>query len=151
MTFKQRLDVPATDAAAFKPMYAMEQYIHSGTVGEPLLYLVKIRASQMNGCAFCLAMHHEEARKADVDTRKLDVIAGWHEAPDVYDERERAALALTEQVTRIGDAGVTDEVWTAATEAFSDKEVVELLMAISAINVWNRIAVATHMDLPPRQ
>jgi AhpD family alkylhydroperoxidase len=149
MTFHQRMNVSETDPAAYQPMYAMEKYIHGGTLGEQLLSLVKLRSSQINGCAFCLAMHNDEAREAKVDPRKVDVLAGWHEAPALYSDRERAAIELTEQVTRIGEQGVTDEVWEAARAAFSDKEMAELLMAICAINVWNRLAITTHMDLPP--
>lgn len=148
MTLEQRLAVADVDPAAYAPMMAMEKYIHAGSLGEGLLALVKIRASQLNGCAFCLDMHAREARAAGVDQRKLDVLAGWHEAPDLYTERERAALALTESVTLIAGNGVPDEVWAPATYAFGDKEMVQLLMAISAINVWNRLAITTHQSLP---
>lgn len=145
---KQRMSVHDVDPEAYKPMLAMEKYIHAGTLGEPLLALVKIRASQINGCAWCLDMHYKEARKEQVPQRKLDVIAGWSEAPAVYSERERAALALTEEVTLISVAGVSDAVWGKVTDAFQEKEIVQLLMAISAINVWNRLAVSTHQELP---
>jgi AhpD family alkylhydroperoxidase len=145
---EQRISLHDVDPEAYKPMYAMEKYIHAGTLGEALLALVKIRASQINGCAFCLDMHGREARAAGVDQRRLDVLAGWEEAPELYSERERAAVALTEEVTLIGDAGVSDAVWARVTAAFDQKEVVQLLMAISAINVWNRLAVSTHQSLP---
>lgn len=145
---RQRMSVHDVDPEAYKPMIAMEKYIHAGTLGELLLALVKIRASQINGCAWCLDMHYKEARKEQVPQRKLDVIAGWSEAPTVYSERERAALALTEEVTLISVAGVSDAVWSKVTDAFQEKEIVQLLMAISAINVWNRLAVSTHQELP---
>jgi AhpD family alkylhydroperoxidase len=148
MTEKQRLSVQDVDPEAYKPLLALEKYIHAGTLGEALLALVKIRASQLNGCAYCLDMHAKEARQASVDQRKLDVLSGWREAPGLYSERERAAIALTEQVTLIGEAGVSDEAWADASAQFSQKETVELLMAISAINVWNRLAVSTHQALP---
>lgn len=148
MTLEQRLAIPDVDPAAYGPMQAMEKYIHAGTLGEDLLALVKLRASQLNGCAFCLDMHAREARAAGVDQRKLDVLAGWHEAPDLYTERERAAVALTESMTLIGREGVPDDVWAPVTYAFDDKEVVHLLMAVCAINVWNRLAITTHQSLP---
>ncbi|HEX7164269.1 MAG TPA: carboxymuconolactone decarboxylase family protein [Trebonia sp.] len=148
MSDKQRMSVHDVDPEAYKPMLAMEKYIHAGTLGEPLLALVKIRASQINGCAWCLDMHYKEARKEQVPQRKLDVIAGWSEAPAVYSERERAALALTEEVTLISVAGVSDAVWDKVADTFQEKEIVQLLMAISAINVWNRLAVSTHQELP---
>lgn len=146
-----RLVVTDVDKNAYAPLLALEKYVHSGTLGEDLLALVKIRASQLNGCAFCLDMHAAEARKAGVDQRKLDVIAGWHEAPQLYSDRERAALALTEEVTQIGRHGVSDPVWAGAREQFSEAESVTLLMAICAINTWNRLAVATHQELPASQ
>jgi AhpD family alkylhydroperoxidase len=144
----QRISVQEVDPEAYKPLYALEKYIHAGSLGEGLIALVKSRASQINGCAFCLDMHAQEARKAGVDQRMLDVLAGWREAPGLYTEREKAAIALTEEVTRISVAGVSDAVWDGVRAVFSDAETVQLLMAISAINVWNRLAVSTRQDLP---
>ena len=141
-----RLTIPEVDPQAYKPLFAMEKYLHAGSLGEDLLALVKMRASQLNGCAYCLNMHSREARKAEVPQQKLDVLAGWHEAPDLYSDRERAALRLTEQVTLIAD-GVSDEVWAAAAAVYSEQELAELLMAISAINTWNRLAIATRQQL----
>ena len=148
IALSQRMDVSAIDPAAYQPLLALEQYIHAGTLGEKLLALVKIRASQINGCAYCLDMHNKEARAAGVDQRIVDVLAGWREAPALYSDREQAAVALTEQVTRIGEQGVTDEVWDAVAAVFTPKEHVELLLAIAAINTWNRLAIATHQTLP---
>ncbi|HPP82571.1 MAG TPA: carboxymuconolactone decarboxylase family protein [Rubrivivax sp.] len=145
---KPRLDIHKVDAAAYEPMIALEKYVHAGTLGEALIGLVKMRASQINGCAFCLNMHGEEARKAGVDQRRLDVLSAWEEAPYLYSTREQAAIALTEQVTRIGAGGVADATWERVRAAFTDKEIVQLIMAIGAINVWNRMAIATHMLLP---
>lgn len=143
----QRLDVGATDKGAYEAVLAMEGYVR-GSGLDPLLYeLVKIRASQLNGCAYCLDMHNRDARAKGEDQRRLDVLSAWREAPDLFSERERAALALTEQVTRI-EGGVDDEVWRAVTEHFDEQGTVHLLMAIATINVWNRLAVATHQDLP---
>jgi AhpD family alkylhydroperoxidase len=145
---EQRISVHDIDPEAYKPMFAMEKYIHAGSLGEALLALVKIRASQINGCAYCLDMHGREARAAGVDQRRLDVLSGWEEAPGLYSERERAAIALTEEVTLIGNAGVSDAVWSRVAASFEEKEIVQLLMAIAAINVWNRLAVSTHQSLP---
>lgn len=148
MSAEQRLSIHDVDPKAYEPMYAMEKYIHAGGLGEDLLALVKIRASQINGCAYCLDMHGREARQAGVDNRRIDVLAAWREAPSLYSEREQAAIALTEQMTLIGESGVSDEVWARAKAAFSDADVVTLIMAICAINVWNRMAVSTHQPLP---
>lgn len=147
-TDPERLPIHDVDPKAYLPLYALERYTHAGSLGEALLALVKLRASQLNGCARCLVIHVREAREADVDQRKLDVLAGWHEATGLFTEREVAALRLTEEVTLINEAGVTDAVWDSASKFFSPQQMVELLMAIAAINVWNRLAVATHRHLP---
>jgi len=143
----QRLDVQATDPGAYKAVLAMEGYVRAGTLEKKLLELVKIRASQLNGCGFCLDMHNREAAEMGEDPRRLYVVAAWREASVLFSERERAALALTEAVTLIA-GGVPDGVWAEARMHFDEGELVQLLMAISTINVWNRLAVATHQDLP---
>ncbi len=148
MSAVQRLNVQKIDPAAYKAVLAMEGYIHSGTLGEDLINLVKIRASQLNGCAFCLDMHTREATSQGESLRRIAVLSAWREAPDLYTDKERAAVALTESVTQISHAGVPDEVWDQARANFNEPELVQLLMAISTINVWNRLAVSTHQSLP---
>jgi len=105
-----------------------------------LLELVKIRASQINGCAFCLQMHLDDARKLAIDEVKLNLVVAWREAP-VFSERERAALGLAEALTLLPQ-GVSDEVYTAARAVFSEEELADLSTAIIAINAWNRLGVA---------
>ncbi|HEX3498240.1 MAG TPA: carboxymuconolactone decarboxylase family protein [Stellaceae bacterium] len=106
-----------------------------------LLELVKLRASQLNGCAFCLNMHSVEARKLGEDQLRLDLVAAWREAP-CFNERERAALAWTEALTALTPDHVPDDVYAMAKASFSDEEFVNLTAAVVAINSWNRIAVA---------
>jgi len=151
MTAQQRLSVYDISPQAYEPMIAMEKYVHSAGLDETLVALVKMRASQLNGCAFCLDMHAQEGRQAGLDQRLLDVLSGWHEAPGFYSEEQQAALALTEEMTLISQGGVSDETWNRAAAAFDEQRLVALLMAISAINVWNRLAVATHQALPETQ
>ncbi|HEX7381511.1 MAG TPA: carboxymuconolactone decarboxylase family protein [Nevskiaceae bacterium] len=148
LTLTPRIDLHATDPGAYAPMMALEKYVHAGTLGEALIGLVKLRASQINGCAFCLNMHGEEARKAGVDEQRIAVLSAWREAPDIYSEREQAAIAFTEEVTNIGAHGVSDDTWARVRAAFKDKEIAQLLMCIIAINGWNRMAIATHLPLP---
>ncbi|SDP77863.1 alkylhydroperoxidase AhpD family core domain-containing protein [Arthrobacter sp. ok909] len=148
MSPMQRLRVQEIDPAAYGTVLAMERYVHSGTLGKSLINLIKIRASQLNGCAFCLDMHTREAAAEGESPRRVAVLSAWREAPGLYTERERAAVALTEAVTLIARAGVPDDVWDAARASFDEPELVQLLMAISTINVWNRLAVATHQSLP---
>jgi AhpD family alkylhydroperoxidase len=144
----QRLSFQDIDPDAYKAVLALEKYVHAGGLDEALLALVKSRASQINHCAWCLDMHLAEARKLGVEQRKLDVLAAWREAGAMFSEAERAALALAEQVTLISVDGVSDDVWAAARGAFDDKQSVVLLMAIAAINVWNRMNVTVRTALP---
>ena len=144
----QRLNYFEVDPRAGKAVLAMETYVRESGLDTGLYELIKLRASQINGCAFCLDMHARDARKNGEDQRRLDILSGWHEAPDFFSRAERAALALTESVTLIGEHGVPDSVWDEAADCFSPEELVQVLLAISTINVWNRLAVATRQALP---
>ena len=145
---RERLDIHQVDPKAHQAVFAMERYVRDSDLDPRLYELVKIRASHLNGCAFCLDMHQRDARKLGEDQRRLDVLPAWREAPELYSEAERAALALTEAVTRIGDAGVPEATWCEVAAHFDAAGIVNLLMAIATINVWNRLAVATHQPLP---
>jgi AhpD family alkylhydroperoxidase len=144
----QRLSVHDIDPAAHQAVLGLEDYVRNTALERPLRELIKIRASQLNGCAFCLDMHHRDAHAAGEDQRRLDVLSAWREAPELYTARERAALRLTEAVTEIGRDGVPEDVWIGTREHFDETETVHLLMAIATINVWNRLAVSTHQQLP---
>ena len=100
--------------------------------------------SQLNGCAYCLDQHVRDALAANEGERRLATLAAWRESV-FFTARERAALALAEQVTLIGQGGVTDQVWSDAAAEFSEAELGQLLLAVVAINAWNRVAIATHM------
>ena len=148
MSDEQRLSVNDVDPKAYQAVLGLERYVRNSVLDPRLYELVKIRASQLNGCAFCLDMHARDARAQGEDQRRLDVLSAWREAPSLFTERERAALAFTEAVTHIAEAGVPDAVWAELTRRFDEAEVVALLMAVSTINVWNRLAVSTHQQLP---
>ncbi|MFD8468154.1 carboxymuconolactone decarboxylase family protein [Streptomyces cyaneofuscatus] len=108
-----------------------------------LVELVQIRSSHLNHCAYCLHMHTTDARKAGESEERLHMVAVWQEAPHFFTQREQAALALTDAVTRIADAGVPDEVYARAAAHFAEEELAGLLALILTINTWNRIALAT--------
>lgn len=148
MALQPRLSVAEVDPTAYEAVLAMEGYVRASGLEPALLELIKIRASQLNGCAFCLDMHHRDARERGESQQRLDVLSGWPEVPTLFTEREQAALALTEAVTLIADAGVPDDVWSAVAAQFSNQETVHLLMGIATINVWNRLAVSTHQQPP---
>jgi len=148
MSQQKRLMLKVVDPEAYNAVLGIERYVRSGPMERALTELIKLRASQLNGCAFCLDMHAGEARAAGVEQRRLDILSAWREAPSFFSDREQAALELTESVTRIGEAGVPDDVWERVARVFDGREIVRLLMAICAINVWNRIAVSTRQALP---
>lgn len=138
----QRLKYASVAPAALRPLYEAGRYLHSSTTLEAsLLDLVNMRASQMNGCAFCMAMHWREAKDNGVSDDQLHGLPAWREAP-WYSERERAALAWTEAVTGVAQSHVPDEVFAEAQAVFSEKELVDLTLAIATINAWNRFAIA---------
>jgi len=143
---KQRLNL--TDYPdAYKAVYGLEQHVRSKIDGN-LLELVKLRASVLNGCAFCVDMHSTDALKNGEDARRLFAVAAWRESP-FFSPAERAALALTDAVTRLGDDGVPDDVWEATVNAHGEATAAELVVAIATINVWNRLAVTAHAAPPP--
>jgi AhpD family alkylhydroperoxidase len=144
----QRLSVHDVDPKAYEAVLGLERYVRTSGLDKALYELIKIRASQLNGCAYCLDMHHRDARAGGEDQRRLDVLSAWREAPELFSERERAALAFTEAVTLIGDNGVPDDIWDDARKNFDHAGMVQLLMAASVINVWNRLAVGTRQELP---
>jgi AhpD family alkylhydroperoxidase len=136
-----RLDYYKADPQAMHAMLGMERYNHENGLEASLLELVKMRASQINGCAYCLDMHSKDARAAGESEQRLYVLDAWREAP-FYTDRERAALAWTEGVTLISDGGISDELFTTARAQFSEQELVALTMAIITINGWNRLAIS---------
>jgi AhpD family alkylhydroperoxidase len=135
-----RLNYPKIAPEPFKAMLGLEKYLHGCGIEPALLHMVKLRASQMNGCAYCVDMHYQDARAAGVDERKLSCVIVWRETP-AFTDRERAALGWTEALTDIHRAHESDTAWETARAAFTEKELVDLTWAIGAINTWNRLGV----------
>ncbi len=125
----------------YEAVVALDQYVRAN-VDARVLELVKLRASMLNGCSFCVDLHSREAMSAGESTQRLFAVAAWREAP-FFDARERAALALTDALTRLGEHGVPDEVWDGVTALWSQEETANLVLAVATINVWNRIGVST--------
>jgi AhpD family alkylhydroperoxidase len=115
-----------------------------------LAELIKIRASQLNGCAFCLDMHTHDARKIGINEQKLTLLGAWEEGGDLFTQQERAALALTEQITKLTDHGVSDTVYSQAAALFTERELGQVISMAVTINAWNRIGVSTRLK-PPRR
>ncbi len=136
-----RLDYRNAAPEAIQALRDLQQYVDQCGLDKKLLELVKLRASQINGCAYCVDMHTKDARACGETEQRLYAVAVWREAP-FFNARERAALAWTESVTLLSQTGVPDEIYQAARAEFSEKELVNLTLAVLAINSWNRLAVS---------
>ncbi|MEU0315409.1 carboxymuconolactone decarboxylase family protein [Nocardioides sp. NPDC006273] len=139
-------DVYKLSADGYRGLNAVEEYVNSSEIPRGLLELVRIRASQINGCAVCIDMHSRKARSVGESDERLWSVAAWRDTP-FFTDAERAALALTEAITRIADSsvGVPDDSWDEATDHFTDAELAALVTAIASVNAWNRINVATRL------
>jgi AhpD family alkylhydroperoxidase len=137
----------AVDQKAMAPMMALEAYIQQSSLGHTLIHLVKTRASQINGCAYCLHMHTSDARKEGESEARLYLLNAWRESK-LYTPRERAALAWTEALTLIADTHAPDEDYNAAMALFSEQEMVDLTLLIGTINSWNRLAIGFRIQHP---
>ncbi|MGH9586388.1 MAG: carboxymuconolactone decarboxylase family protein [Acidobacteriaceae bacterium] len=126
-------------------MRGLEEYLHQCGLEEKLLHLIKMRASQINGCAYCLDMHSKDLRAGGESEQRIYTLEAWRECP-WYSERERAALAWTEAVTLVADGHVPDEVYEEVKPHFSEKDLANLTLAIVAINGWNRLAISSRSE-----
>ena len=130
---------------ALQAMMGLEQYLHGCGLEESLIHLIKLRASQINGCAYCLDMHWKDLRALGENEQRLYSLGAWRECP-YYTERERAALAWTEAVTLVADGHVPDSVYEEVRPHFSPKELADLTLAVATINAWNRLAIAARTE-----
>src|SRR5574340_418816 len=136
-----RIRYPKSAPGAYRAMLDLEGYIHNCGLEASLLELIKMRASQINGCAFCLDMHSKDARAAGETEQRLYLLDAWREAP-CYSDRERAALEWTEEVTLVSENHVPDAAYDNVLKQFTEAELARLTLAIVAINGWNRLAIA---------
>jgi AhpD family alkylhydroperoxidase len=136
-----RIDVTKVAPEAYQAMAGLQRYVRQSGLEPPLLELVRMRASQINGCAYCIDMHSKDARAAGESEQRLYALDAWRETP-FYTDRERAALAWSEAVTLVSEGHVPDEVYEFARKQFSEKEIVDLTLAVAEINAWNRIAIS---------
>jgi len=136
-----RLNFYKASPNAIKAMLGLEEHIAKSGIEKPLADLVRLRASQINGCAFCVDMHSADARKAGEDERRLATVTVWRETP-FFTERERAALEWTESLTNVAQSHVPDDVWERVQPHFTPEEIVDLTLLVGAINSWNRLAIA---------
>lgn len=140
----ERMKLGSLAGEAYKAMARLDRFVAASTLPKPLLELVRLRASQINGCVYCVDMHSSDAKQAGESDARLHAVAVWREAP-FFTDQERAALAFTEAATRLSTHDVTDEVWEQAVTHFSEPELAALVVAVATINAWNRMGVATRM------
>jgi AhpD family alkylhydroperoxidase len=136
-----RIDYTKVGSGALRAMYGLEKYLAESSIEKPLRELIKVRASQINGCAYCIDMHWKDARAGGETEQRLYGLVAWREAP-YYTERERAALAWTEELTLIAEHHVSDKLYEQTRRQFSEQELVDLTLAVVTINAWNRIAIS---------
>ncbi len=138
---EERIHYVKIAPGAIHAVLGVEKYLRECGLEEGLLHLIRLRASQINGCAYCLDMHWKDLRAIGESEQRLYSLDAWEESP-YYSERERAALAWTEAVTRVAETHVPDEVYEKAKKQFSEKELADLTLAVAAINMWNRLNIA---------
>ncbi len=135
-----RLNYFEASPSSYKAVSALEVHVQNSGLEKRLIHLIKLRASMINGCAFCVDMHVKEARHDGLGEQWINLLSVWRESP-VYDARERALLGWTDAVTNIAQTGIPDDAYENLRQHFSDEEMVKITVAIGAINVWNRLAV----------
>lgn len=141
---KERIDIQQLEPNAYKAMFGLEKYINSVDLNPAWKELIKIRASQINGCAYCIEMHTTAARKSGESEQRMYALSAWKESP-LFTDEERTLLTMTEEVTLIADQGLTEQTYHMALNLFDENTIAQIIMLIVTINSWNRIAVSTHM------
>jgi AhpD family alkylhydroperoxidase len=132
--------------AAYTAMRALDKFMQESSINKNHYELIKIRASQINGCAYCVNAHTKEALKLGENAQKLYLVGVWREAPNVFDEQERLLLEITEEITLIHNHGLSDVLYNRALAAFGEEKTAEIIMAVITINAWNRIGVSLNMQ-----
>lgn len=144
---EKRINISKTDTQAYKAMLGLEGYLANSEISKTIKELIKIRASQINGCAYCLDMHTKDAMKYGETAERIFLISAWHEAEKFFTEEERIALKMTEEITLINQNGLSEHTYQKAKSLFTEKQIAEIIMAIVTINSWNRIALSTRLEI----
>jgi AhpD family alkylhydroperoxidase len=143
---ENRIEIDSLEPGAYRAMYALAKYLEGSELSMVHRHLINMRASQINGCAYCINMHHQEALADGETQQRLILLDTWRET-ELFTQEERVVLALTEEVTMIGDKGLTSETYGRARELFAPNYIAQLIMAVVTINAWNRLAISTHKKL----
>ncbi|MDM1547302.1 MULTISPECIES: carboxymuconolactone decarboxylase family protein [Empedobacter] len=141
---KSRLNIQKLEPKAYEAMYGLENFLANSELDKLHLELIKIRASQINGCAFCINMHTKDAMKLGETNQRIFLLNAWRETT-LFTEEERVILAMTEEITNISQHGLSEETYQKALSLFSENYIAIIIIAITTINAWNRIAISSHM------
>lgn len=139
-----RIDISQLETNAYQAMFGLEGYLAETSLSTHLKELIKLKASMINKCAYCIQMHSEHARNNGESEQRIYALAAWQESP-LFSAEERAVLALTEEVTLVSNSGVSDETYANCSQFFGEHELAQIIMQIVTINAWNRIALATKL------
>lgn len=142
----KRINIQQTEPDAYKAMFELEKYLSGTNLSSTQIELIKIRASQINGCAFCIDMHTKEALKNGESAKRIFLLNAWKETA-LFTEEEKVTLAMTEEITLIHQNGLSEETYQLAEKLFGQTNVAQIIMAIVAINSWNRIAISTSLPI----
>ncbi|GGC76518.1 hypothetical protein GCM10011387_32890 [Pedobacter quisquiliarum] len=142
---QKRFNIKAVAPNALKAMIGLETYLSQCSISKKTKELIKIRASQINGCAFCINIHTQDAVNNGETNQRIFLLNAWREAEDIFTEEETIVLAMTEEITLIHQNGLSDETYTNALQFFSETQIADIIMAITTINLWNRIVLSTHL------
>jgi AhpD family alkylhydroperoxidase len=140
-----RINMNEIEPQAYKAMYALVGYLNTAGISKTLMELIKIRASQINSCAYCLNMHTKDALKNGETTQRIFLLNAWRETA-LFTEEEKVVLSMTEEITLIHNKGLSDETYKRATKFFDKNAIAQIIMAIVTINAWNRIAISTQLE-----
>lgn len=143
---ENRMDIQQIEPNAYKAMFALENYLQSTQLPKTYLELIKIRASQINGCAFCINMHTVDALKMGETAQRIFLLNAWKET-GLFTEEEKTILAITEEVTLISQNGLSDQTYEQAKKLFDENQIAQIIMAVVTINAWNRIAISTRKTI----
>ena len=144
---ENRINIQSLEPQAYKVMFAMESYLSKVSISKTVKELIKIRSSQINNCAYCINMHTKEALANGETQQRIFLLSAWREAFDLYTDQEKVVIEMTEEITLIHQQGLSSETYKKALQFFNENEIAQIIMAIIAINSWNRIAVSTHKPL----
>ena len=145
ITTETRVNIQQTEPGAYKAMYALEGYLAGTKLSKTHKDLVKIRASQINGCAYCIDLHTKDALKHGETNQRIFLLNAWRET-ELFSEEEKVLLAITEEVTMIHRQGLSEETYQKAEQYFDKDYIAQIIMAVVTINAWNRIAISTHLQ-----